>query len=141
YPISGTWYLFDPTRNSYTFDREIANARRLLGDVDFIDISSWGWSSAAGRVGDYRIYQLGGLENFRQGIEYSQSEGAPVGLYIEGYNIDDRSSVYQAHGVEWEMIDANGNPRRLDDHEVNICPYPDAWQEHMRQLYADVVTE
>lgn len=141
YPISGSGYLLDRITNSYTFDREIENADSYLGGADLIDISSWAWSASSGRVGDYRIYQLGGLDNFRSGISYSRSHGVPVGLYIEGYNIDDRSSVFAAHGEEWKLLNSLGQEIRNDVHEVVMCPHVSSWQEHMHQLYKDVVSE
>ncbi|MBN1903107.1 hypothetical protein JW926_17430 [Candidatus Sumerlaeota bacterium] len=141
YPISGTNYLLDRILNVYTFDKEISNAAQYLGGADFIDISSWGWSASSGRVGDYRKYELGGLENFRDGIAYSCSQNIPVGLYIEGYNIDDRSDVYAAHGEEWKLLNSLGLEIRNGDHEIVICPHPVTWQNHMKQLYKDVVSE
>jgi hypothetical protein len=138
YPTGGTWFLFDRPNNRYTFPNAIENAARYLGAADMFDISSWAWSAASGRVGDYRVYELGGLENFREGIALSQARDIPVGLYIEGYSIDERSSVYKAHGEQWQMIRADGTEYRTDT-EVTMCPYPSGWQEHMKQLYADVV--
>jgi uncharacterized protein DUF6259 len=140
YPISGTWRLFDRPENTYTFPKLIDNANRYLGGADMIDISSWGWSSTGGRVGDYRLYELGGLDNFHTGIEQSQDQDIPVGLYIEGYLIDERSTVYQEHGQEWEMIKSDGSVDHQGS-EVTMCPYPDDWQDHMRALYADVAEE
>jgi len=140
YPISGSGYLFDRVRNQYTFPAEIANAAQFLGGADMIDISSWGWSATYGRVGDYRRYELGGLENFRDGIALAQGQGIPVGLYIEGYALDDRSTIYQAHGEEWKLILASGQDSR-DGHEVIICPHVAAWQDYMKELYSAVVAE
>jgi hypothetical protein len=141
YPTYGTNYLFDRVLNSYTFDREISNAAQYLGGADLIDISSWGYSASSGRVGDYRKYALGGLENFNSGIAYSHSQNVPVGLYIEGYLIDDRSDVYEAHGEEWKMLNSSGLPIYDSTNEVVMCPHVLSWQSHMKQLYKDVVTE
>ncbi len=141
YPIGGTGYLFNRLLNSYTFNREIENADSYLGGADLIDISSWGWSASFGRVGDYRKYELGGLANFHSGMDYSHSQGVPVGLYIEGYLIDDRSDVYAAHGEEWKMLNSSGLPIIDSAHEVVMCPHVLSWQNHMKQLYRDVMAE
>ncbi|HOE63963.1 MAG TPA: DUF6259 domain-containing protein [Candidatus Sumerlaeota bacterium] len=140
YPVFGSGYLFDRIRNQYTFETEILNAAEYMNTPDFIDISSWGWSATYGRIGDYRRYELGGLDNFRSGIAYSQSKGIPVGLYIEGYGLDDRATIYQAHGEEWKYINSNGQESR-NGHEVIICPHVTAWQDYLRELYADVANE
>jgi hypothetical protein len=141
YPVSGSGYLFDRAGNRYTFDAEIANASRYLGGADLIDISSWGWSAIYGRVGDYRRYELGGLDDFRGGIARSQSEGIPVGLYIEGYLLDDRSTAYGEHGEEWKMLNSLGSGIFDSAHEAVICPYVADWQDYMRNLYVGVVSE
>ncbi|GAB4319722.1 MAG: hypothetical protein Kow0059_13850 [Candidatus Sumerlaeia bacterium] len=140
YPVGGTWYLFDRPTNRYTFEREMDNAARWLGGADMIDVSSWGWSAEYGRVGEYRRYELGGLENLREGIALSQSQGVAVGLYIEGYALDERCTIYQQHGEEWKVIREDGSDRR-NGTEVIICTYPAAWQEYMKRLYAGVAAE
>ncbi len=140
YPIGGSWYLFNSKIDSYTFPKEIANAKKYIGGADFIDISSWGWSDRSGRVGDYRDYSLGGLANFQEGIQFSQDQGIPVGLYIEGYNLDERSEAYKAYGEKWKMISSTGSDYR-NGTEVKICPYNNGWQDYMTQLYMDVASE
>lgn len=141
YPTYGTNYLLDSVLNTYTFDKEISNAAQYLGGADMIDISSWGWSASSGRVGDYQKYALGGLENFHEGIAYSHSQNVPVGLYIEGYLIDDRSDIYAAHGEEWKMFNSSGLPIYSGTHELVMCPHVLSWQSHMKQLYKEVVDE
>jgi len=141
YPINGSGYLLNRFLNEYTFDLEIANAEKYLGGADMIDISSWGWNAATGRVGDYRNYELGGLENFRSGISYSQSKNIPVGLYIEGYLLDDRATIFQEHGQEWKLLNSSGQEVKNGAHEVVICPHVKEWQDYMKSLYSAVVSE
>lgn len=142
YPVIGTWYLYNRHLDEYTMQKEIDNAEKYLGGADMIDISSWGASSAYGRCGDYRRYEYGGLENFSSEIEVATNHNIGVGLYIEGYILDERSTVYGEHGDEWHMIEANGDIKRSGGgSEVFICPYPSGWQAHMKDLYAAVVDE
>ena len=143
YPISGSGALFDRTLNTYTFDRELDDAERCLGGADLVDISNWGWSATYGRVGEYRRYEPGGLANFRAGVDRAGQRGVPTGLYIEGYLIDNRCTAYAAHGDEWTMRDPSGNEMFYSGsaHEVILCPWVTGWQEHMRQLYSDVIQE
>ena len=141
YPIGGTGYLFDRKNDTYTFPVELENAEKYLGGADMIDISSWGWSAAHGRVGDYRLYELGGLENFRSGISYSQGRGVPVGLYIEGYLLDERATVYVQNGEKWKMINSSGEEIRSGTHEMRICPHVSDWQDYMKDLYHAVASE
>ncbi len=142
YPTGGSGYLFDRTANTYTFDLEIQNAARNFGaPPDLIDISSWGWSPTTGRVGDYRRYDLGGLDNFRSGIAYSQQRDIPVGLYIEGYGLDDRSTIWSQGGSDWVIIKSTGAPYGTDPHVWMMCSHVAAWQNYMRELYNGVAAE
>ncbi|HPB32293.1 MAG TPA: DUF6259 domain-containing protein, partial [Candidatus Sumerlaeota bacterium] len=140
YPVGGSGYLFDRSRNTYTFPVEFDNAEKHLGGPDMLDISSWGWSAAYGRVGEYRRYELGGLANFRSAIAFAHGKGIPVGLYIEGYLLDERCTIFGEKGGEWKMLNADGSDQR-SGREVTICPSVPEWQDWMARLYADVLRE
>jgi uncharacterized protein DUF6259 len=141
YPSIGTWYLYDKILDKYTMQKELDNAKRYLGGADMIDISSWGASSTYGRVGEYLLYEQGGLENFRSEIAIAQDQDTPVGLYIEGYLLDDRCTIYGEHGDEWNMIDKNGEVIKSGDHEIFICPFASDWQDFMKDLYSTVYSD
>jgi len=129
YPIGGTGYLFDGAKKTYTFPRLIEESTGDLGGVDLIDISGWAYSEEFGRVGEYRRYEMGGLENFKQGIELSHQQNVPVGLYTEGYLIDPRSKAGREHGTEWQLIDSKGKPKQWrGNDELFVCPFVPGWR-------------
>ncbi|MBN2329493.1 MAG: hypothetical protein JXR73_20295 [Candidatus Omnitrophica bacterium] len=142
YPIGGTGYLFDPVSGHYTLERLIDESLQDLGGIDMIDISGWAYSEQYGRVGEYRRYELGGLQDFHRSIAQSQSRGVPVGLYFEGYLIDPRSTIGQSRGREWQIIQKDGSPKQWPgNQEIFICPLQPGWQDFMSQTLLDVASE
>lgn len=132
YPIGGTGYLFNSITNQYTFASLIDESVEDLGGVDLIDISGWAYSEQYGRVGEYERYELGGRENLREGIAESRRRKVPTGLYFEGYLLDPRSEIGKQRGKEWQIVDANGQPKLWPgNQEMFICPLAPGWQEAM----------
>ncbi len=142
YPIGGTGYLFDEIHDSYTFPQLIHESIKGFGGVDMIDISGWAYSSTTGRVGDYTKYELGGKDNLRQGITQSHRMGVNVGLYLEGYLIDPRSTIGQKSGTDWQIINSDGSPKTwTGNEEIFICPYAPGWQDFMGKTLLQVAKD
>ncbi|HUZ47290.1 MAG TPA: DUF6259 domain-containing protein [Terriglobia bacterium] len=141
YPVGGTGLLFDVRRSRYTFRRLIRDGE-AFGGIDFIDISGWALSKAAGRVGDYAI-QLGGPEDLRQNIAAARQANVFTGLYFEGYLIDKRSRVGRRYGSEWQMIGKNGRGRWWPggSPELFACPYVRPWQRYLSGRMEDVAKQ
>ena len=142
YPIGGTGKLFDMAANHYTIEKLITEGQEI-GGADMIDISGWAYSPRYGRVGDYCHFTLGGLDDLKQSIARSQSQGVPVGLYTEGYLDDLNSLIGEQYGREWQMVDRQGTPRAWAGagSEVFECPYAKGWQDYMSATAARVVSE
>jgi Domain of unknown function (DUF6259) len=131
YPVGGTGLLFDVKRNRYTFERLIQDGE-AFGGIDFVDISGWALSKAAGRVGDYDI-ELGGAEDLRRNIAAAEKANIFTGLYFEGYLVDKRSKVGRRFGNEWQLIAENGRGRWWPggSPELFACPYVAGWQRYL----------
>jgi len=138
--------LFDPQTGAYQLAAVRAADRKAFGAIDYMHLFDWGASQQYGRCGDYNHYdEIGGLEAFRSAIGDSQRDSAPVGLYIEGYLVNKNSVLGQAHGAEWQMLNAQGQEYGYFSSETepnyDICPNVAAWQDHMAQTFARVAKE
>jgi hypothetical protein len=139
--VGGAGELFDVRANHYTFGKFIEEAK-LIGGLDFIDISGWALSQTVGRVGDYPI-ELGGAADLRANIEAARARGIPTGLYFEGFLIDKNSQVGRRYGADWQMVDATGKPRWWPggSPEMFVCPHVPAWREYLAGRIAAVAKE
>ncbi len=140
YPVGGTGFLFDLRRGHYTPRGLIDESQRHLGGIDMIDISSWAYNEANGRVGEYRTNDLGGLDELRRGAQAAHKDGVKFGLYFEGYLIDRRSTLGEAGFPEWQMLNAQGNPHWWGNEQIELyaCPGIPAWREAFSETIADV---
>jgi len=144
YPIGGTGLLFDERRGRYTF-AELIRDGAAFGGIDMIDISGWGLSATAGRVGDYPI-ELGGPADLRSNIALAKGTGICTGLYFEGHLIDRNSAVGRHWGADWQVIGPDGrglwwsgSPQRSP--EMFVCPHVTAWQKYLASRIAAVAAE
>lgn len=138
YPVGGTDRLFDVRKNRYTFE-ELIREGEAFGGVDFIDISGWALSEAAGRVGDYPI-ELGGAEDLRGNIERASRLGIRTGLYFEGYLVDRNSKVGKQNLEKWQLIGADGKGAWWPggSPEFFVCPALKDWQRYLAARAAEV---
>ncbi|HOL96453.1 MAG TPA: DUF6259 domain-containing protein [bacterium] len=142
YPIGGTGYLFDPSSNRYTFPRLIAESRKYLGGIDMIDISGWAYSERYGRVGEYERFELGGSDEIQRNAAEAREQKVATGLYLEGYLVDPRSGIGQAHGTEWSILNRKMEPMKwTGNEEMFFCPFVPAWQDWMAGTVARVAQQ
>ena len=142
YPIGGTGYLFDIKNNHYTLPNLIEESVQDLGGIDMIDISSWAYSEKFGRVGEYEKYELGGKEDFRNGIRESHDLNIPVGLYFESYLLDPRSTAGSKYGKDWQVIDKNYKPKTWPgNEEMYMCPFAPDWRDFLSQSMLSVAND
>jgi hypothetical protein len=84
----------------------------------------------------------GGREALRQAIADVRAQGIPVGLYIEGYLLEERGKLGQQYGRQWQLIGRDGQgvywPRST---EMMICAAVDAWRDVQASTYAAKVCE
>lgn len=110
-----------------------------FGGVDYLHVFDWGWDPVHGRCGDYEPWAyLGGVDNFRSAVDEVQSDGIPVGLYIEGILVDAQSNLGKQHGADWQMLGPAGKPYEYFAPSYHLCPHVNPWQEYLSSTYRRV---
>ena len=141
YPVGGTGYLYDIPTQNYTGEALLAQSERDVGGAEMIDISGWAMSEEVGRVGDYRCYELGGVEALQRLVKDTHDRGAYVGLYFEGYLIDRRCNLAEFR-EDWQLIGKNGEPRWWPgEMEFFACPSIPEWRNAYATQAAAVAEE
>jgi hypothetical protein len=111
----------------------LQEARRLGCNCIYL-ISYW-QPDYAGNKGDYEIRtDLGGPEAFKDGIAKIHSQGGRIILYLEAFIITRTSKVGQAHGMDWCMKDASGNPQTYYGNPKYYLMWPaegSGWTEYI----------
>ena len=139
-------HWLDPLYDGQRIDlqRAVDEARREFGGIDYLHLFDWGncgpYGRIYGRTGDYSPfdYLQGGQGALREAMGTVQAQGIPVGLYIEGYLLDERGRLGQQFGKEWQLIDAAGNGARWPDStEIDVCSFVAAWRQVQASTYAE----
>jgi len=136
--------LYDWTAKRYTFQPMIDLDRDKFGCLDYLHIFDWGASERYGRVGDYSHYdEIGGREALREAIAGAQAQGIPVGLYLEGYLVDERGVWGREHVERGHLIRPDGQPLLWADASTEhmMCPAVTEWQDYLAETCARVARE
>lgn len=140
--------LYNSQEGKLDLLRAVEEARREFGGIDYLHLFDWGncgrFGRIYGRIGDYSPYDYyqGGREALRRAIAGVQAEGVPVGLYIEGYLLEERGKLGQTHGKAWQMIGPDGRGRYWPEcSEMYVCAHVPAWREVQAATYAEKVRE
>ena len=140
----------DPLANGQQIDLQpaVAEAQREFGGMEYLHLFDWGDCGPHGRIygrtGDYSPFDYlpGGQPAFRQSIAGVQALGIPVGLYIEGYLLDERGKLGRQFGKQWQLIDRAGQGARWpDSREIYACSFVPPWREVQASTYADKAKE
>lgn len=140
--------LYDPQSGAVDLKSAVAEARREFGGIDYLHLFDWGvcgqYGRIYGRTGDYSPYEYlkGGREALHSAIAEVQADGAPVGLYIEGYLLQERGKIGGQSGAQWQLIGRDGKPRWWPDStEMFVCPAVEPWREIQASTYETKVAE
>ncbi|MBE3069962.1 MAG: hypothetical protein IMZ66_06975, partial [Planctomycetes bacterium] len=140
--------LYDDASGTYHLERAVEEARREFGGIDYLHLFDWGncgpYGRIYGRTGDYSPYDYlkGGQAALRQAIAAVQAEGIPVGLYIEGYLLEQRGQLGRTFGPRWQILDRAGRGRFWPEStEGYACSFVPAWREVQASTYAAKVGE
>lgn len=137
--------LFDFATKTYRFAERVQFAREAFGACDYLHIFDWGATLHRGRTGDYDPWneRLTTAEEFKEAVAKLQSAGVPVGLYIEGYLVDERSRVGKLHGQEWAIRNPEGRIVHWEpgSPEFFMCPGAKGWQDYLAGVYRRVREE
>jgi hypothetical protein len=129
--------MFDAPTKTLRVKQVVDQDREAFGGVDYLHLFDWGWDPVHGRCGDYTPWDyLGGAEAFHKAVAEVKQDGTPVGLYIEGYLVDPPSDLGKAHGKDWQLLDAKGQPYTYFAPSYNICPWVKDWQDYLSATYA-----
>ena len=129
--------MFDPKTKTLHLQEAVKRDAEAFGGVDYLHVFDWGWDPVHGRCGDYAPWDyLGGAERFKQAVEGVKAAGTPVGLYIEGYLVDQESNLGKAHGKDWQLLGADGKAYNYFAPSFNICPAVKDWQDYLSGTYA-----
>lgn len=140
--------LCDRETGRFQLERALTEAEEQFGGIEYLHLFDWGYSGKYGRIygrtGDYPIadHLPGGMDAFRRAIGSVQAQGVPVGLYIEGYLLDERGKLGSSQGKDWQIIGKDGNPLFWPKStEMFMCPFVPAWREVQASTYATRVAE
>ncbi len=140
--------LYDAKTGRFRLEDALAEARRCFGGMEYLHLFDWGncgrYGRIYGRVGDYSPYDYlkGGRAAFRAAIAGVQRRGVHVGLYIEGYLLQERGKLGRKFGKQWQLIDWRGRPRYWPGStEMMMCPWVKGWREVQAATYAAKVKE
>ncbi|MFA4029962.1 MAG: hypothetical protein GDYSWBUE_001298 [Candidatus Fervidibacterota bacterium] len=137
--------LFDFVTKAYRFAERIQFARQAFGACDYLHIFDWGATLNRGRVGDYDPWndRLTSADEFRAAVTALQQSGLPVGLYIEGYLVDERSRIGKAHREDWGLRNPDRSVQLWEPSspEFVMCPGTKGWQGYLTQVYRRVQQE
>jgi hypothetical protein len=140
--------LYNTRDGTLQLNRAIEEARQEFGGIDYLHLFDWGncgrYGRIYGRTGDYSPYDylLGGQESLRKAIAAVQAQGVPVGLYIEGYLLEERGKLGRTSGRQLQSIGPDGKGRYWpDSSEMFMCAGGKQWQEVQASTYAAKVRE
>ncbi len=101
--------LYDRETQQFDFQPVLDQDTEAFGKVDYLHIFDWSSTPEYGRVGDYDHWEaLGGLPNVQRGFDSVRKQGVPLGLYLEGYLIDEKSDIAKAGATDWQLIGEGG---------------------------------
>ncbi len=139
--------LYDPKAGKIDLTRALEEGK-AFGGIEYLHLFDWGkcgeYGRIYGRVGDYSPYDFleGGREALQGAIAAVQKRGVRVGLYIEGYLLQEKGRLGRAHGKEWQLRGPDGEGRYWPGStEMFICPGVRAWQRIQADTYAAKVRE
>jgi len=140
--------LFEEGAAVFEPPRALAEARDHFGGLEYLHLFDWGncgpHGRIYGRIGDDDPYEFikGGRENLHDAIADVRRGGTPVGLYIEGYLLDERGKLGRRHGRDWQMLDARGSGCRWPNStEIYVCPGVPEWRQVQAATYAAKVSQ
>ena len=140
--------MYNPKTGKLDLQGAVAECRREFGGIDYLHLFDWGDVSGVGRTygrtGDVSPYDMfrGGREALRQAIAGVQGRGVPVGLYIEGYLLQQRGKLGGRFGKQWQLVGPDGKGKFWPGStEMMICPGVAPWREVQTSTYAAKIRE
>ena len=141
--------LYDQSTGQYRLTDAIAEGEEQFGGIEYLHVFDWGNVPGVGRVygrtGDFSPFDgalKGGAPAFREALAEVQKRGVRTGLYIEGYLLQEKGKLGQAHGAEWQIVQRNGQRMYWPSStEMMMCAAVPAWRDVQASTYAARVRE
>jgi hypothetical protein len=144
----GTDPLYDAGQGVLRLTRAVEEGRSEFGGIDYLHLFDWGYCGPYGRIygrtGDYSPYDYlrGGRPALHQAIAEVQAQGVPVGLYIEGYLLEERGRLGRQSGKAWQIRGADGTALYWPEcSEMYACSFAPQWRQVQASTYAAKVRE
>lgn len=130
---TGGYEAYNPTTQTYSFSSLLAQDQAAFGGDDYVHLFDWSHTPSNGWVGDYTPWAyLGGVAAFSNQVAQMQAVNIPVGLYFQGYELSKESTVGQAYGSAWQLLNAQGVPYTSQGSDTYYaCPDVPAWTNYI----------
>ncbi|MFW6162023.1 MAG: DUF6259 domain-containing protein [Planctomycetota bacterium] len=115
-----------------------------LGACDYMHLFGWAITPEYGHWGDYdHFHQYGGKERFVQAVRDCQAEGTPVGLYLDGYLVHEKSQKpTEAQQERWAVRTERGEMLYHERYRAHsMCPFAEGWRAYLTAAYRRIASE
>ena len=123
---------------------EAGRVAEALGACDYMHLFGWAITPEYGHWGDYdHFHQYGGKERFVQAVRRCQSKGIPVGLYLDGYLVHEKSQKPTKEQRErWAVRTQKGEMLYHGNYKAHsMCPYAEGWRDYLTAACKRVAEE
>jgi len=133
-------YFDNNPEGSHDFIKGAMEFKERFGYIDYLHIFGWANTRKYGHWGDYSHYEsVGNKKEFASNIKKLQKEfNIPVGLYLDGYLITDKSELLpKEKKLAWSVKQPDGTPYR-DYNSFVECQYVKGWQDYLISRFKEV---
>jgi len=133
-----------PLEQRIDFAAKVSQIKEAIGACDYLHLFGWAKTDKYGHWGDYRHYDaVGGRGAFVEQVRRCQSEGTPVGLYLDGYLVSTKAvDVSDAQREQWAVRTKKGAMLYHKPYVAHsMCPYVRPWRDYLTSVYQRVAAE
>lgn len=134
--------LYDRATGRFRVREALEECREAFGGLEYLHLMDWGshpqHGRTYGRPGDPEPWDAwkGGPESLAEAIREAGRAGIPVGLYVEGYLLEERGPLGSGAGKGWQIRGADGKGLYWPGaSEMFICPWVAAWRDVQVETY------
>ncbi|MBN1417239.1 MAG: hypothetical protein JXP34_00595 [Planctomycetes bacterium] len=131
--------LYDKETGRFRMAEAVAEVDECFGGMEYLHLMDWGshpqYGRVYGRTGDHAPWDAwkGGAESLAKAMPEA---GVPVGMYVEGYLLEERGKLGQGAGKAWQILGPGGERRYWPGAtEMFICPWVSAWKDVQVDTY------
>jgi hypothetical protein len=135
--------VYDPATGRLKVAEAIEEARGAFGGIEVLHLMDFGshpqFGRVYGRTGDHAPWDAwkGGAASMAEAMGEARAAGVPVGIYVEGYLLEERGKLGSGPGKAWQILGPAGERRYWPGAtEMFICPWVEPWREVQVDTYA-----